>query len=110
VILDGVPLSAAELWGRFRNYPRGHEETWSKFQQTGAVPRDMEYETSPRGRVVYDAAAERFILYADRCILRDKAVLRQIQRQLDLPAGISINLDEHYRCAKCLGLCGDSEW
>jgi hypothetical protein len=103
LVIDSVLLSEAESYGQFRNYPGGHDKTWRMFQRIGTVPRDVEYDYPPRGRVVFDTLSERFILYADRCILYNKPMLNQIRNELRLPENTKINLDEHYSCrALCL--------
>jgi hypothetical protein len=102
LIIDGVLLDIAESYGRFLNYPRGHDELWSTYQLINVVPRDVEYHQAPRGRVVYDTVSQQFLLYVDACILRNKTLVNQILRQLKLPSNVSARLDEHYRCPKCL--------
>jgi hypothetical protein len=103
LILTGVPLAKAEAYGRFLNFPGSHEVTWCTYQQAGAVPTEVEYDEPPRGRVLYDSVLEKFLMYADRCILRNQAMLQQIRRELRLPADTTVGPDGHYRCAKCLG-------
>jgi hypothetical protein len=102
VIIESIALSKAEPWGEFRNHPRSHFDHWTDLQRAGTVPSDMEYDEPPRGRVVYDPAHERFLLYADRCILRNKAALKRIMTALFLPMGrTTTSSDLHYRCARC---------
>ena len=102
LILDGVPLEAAEAWGRFKNYPGSHEKMWPRYQRVDSVPKDMKYDAPPRGRVVYDIVTRRFHLYADACILRNEAMLAKIRGDLHLPPEVEAAPDDHYRCAKCL--------
>jgi hypothetical protein len=67
------------------------------------VPTDVEYEESPRGRAVYDSRRDRFVIYADRCILRRKNTLRQVMKELKLPQNkTETSSDLHYRCSRCL--------
>ncbi|MCU1235420.1 MAG: hypothetical protein JWP63_3387 [Candidatus Solibacter sp.] len=55
----------------------GHYDIWEQWHRGSALVREgfaslvarSEYEEWPRGRVVYDADRERFILYADAQIL-----------------------------------------
>jgi hypothetical protein len=66
----------------------------------------MEYEESPRGRVVYNTKSQRFALYADRCILKRKSVVNQIMKAMHLPAkqtdATTDGPDGHYGCCRCL--------
>lgn len=103
LIIDFTPLSKAERYGECRNHARGHLEHWTELQRLRTVPADVEYEEPPRGRVVYDSTHERFVLYADRCILSKKAVLEQIIVALLLPSEqTTTSSDLHYRCVGCL--------
>jgi hypothetical protein len=100
LIIDGIYPDEAEQWAQFRNYPRGHEELWSKYQRI--VPADTEYHQFPRGRVLYDTVSDRFLLYADNCILRKKRLVEQIFRKLRLPLDTKVSPDDHYRCPRCM--------
>ena len=84
-VIDGTPLSEAEPYGDHLTHPRGHAAGWSKFQHNGIVPVDIEYDEPPRGRVIYNTKARRFTLLADKCILRDKGVVRKVMSEMNLP-------------------------
>jgi hypothetical protein len=66
----------------------------------------MEYEEPPRGRVVFNRKNERFMLYADRCILDRRAVVNLIKELMHLPSDrTDVGTDGHfghYRCYRCL--------
>jgi hypothetical protein len=103
LVIDSVPLSEAEPYGDHMTYPRSHLEVWTKFQQKGTVPSDIEYEEAPRGRVIYNAKTGRFSFLADKCILRDKIMLTKIMSELNLPNKKTDGGDDsHYRCSACL--------
>ena len=102
LLLQGVPLAEAERYGRFLNYPEGHEQVWGRYQNAGVVPADVEYEVVPRGRVLFDTVAGLFYLYADVCILRQKELTYDICHRLGLPEATKMASDEHYRCGLCL--------
>ena len=59
----------------------------------------MEHDALPRGRVVNDAYARQFILYADVHLLRNKRFIAAIWRAFRLPNDIALKNDEHYRCS-----------
>src|ERR1039458_8987371 len=61
-LIESTPLSEAEPYGVFLTHPRGHAEVWEAFQRAGAVPREVEYEESPRGRVMFNTRTKRFTL------------------------------------------------
>jgi len=105
LIIDSVPVSEAEVWGEFCNYPHGHERYWSHLQHLGIVSPDIQYEQMPRGRIVYDSKKEQFTFRADRCILRNTRLISQIMAKLNLPPNTKTDTDPHYRCARCLERC-----
>jgi len=103
LIIDSTPLSTAVPYGDCLTYAGGHIDVWTILQNQGAVPSLLEYEEPPRGRVVYDRRHERFVLFADRCILKRKQALRRIMAAMHLPSGKTDTItDAHYRCSKCL--------
>jgi hypothetical protein len=102
LVLDTTPLHEAEAYGVCLNHVKSHIDRWSEMQQEGIVPRDMEYEECPRGRVVYGTKAQEFTLLADRCILKSKSALARLLKRMHLPEGTIIDVDLHYRCFKCL--------
>ena len=111
VIFDTTPLIGAEPYGDCLDHPTSHDDFWAEQQRLGTVPRDMEYEESPRGRVVYNRKTKRFALYADRCILKRKYVVQQIMKAMHLSAKqadvTTDGPDGHYRCACCLAASCD---
>ena len=103
LIIDSTPLSQAESYGDALTHPTGHIDFWTAQQELSALPRDVEYEEMPRGRIGYDKREKRFLFRADKCILEHKDVVRQLMATLNLPPDrTSTGRDEHYQCAKCL--------
>ena len=103
-VILGEPLSEAESWGEFKNYSQGHDREWSRFlQRNGIVSRDSEYDDYPRGRVVYNTVTGSFNLFADKCILNDKSMLKQVLAELHLPSQTKTESDPHYKCKDCGG-------
>ena len=102
LVLASTPLDKAESNVEFRNFPASHVKFWEKLQRDGKVPRDVEYEDAPRGRVVYNTRTRQFTLFADRCISRSKRLVARIVYKLNLPKDTKVRHDEHYRCAKCM--------
>jgi hypothetical protein len=103
LILDSSPLSEAEPYGDNLTHSKSHIDCWTELQRVGVASLDVEYEEPPRGRVVFNMRTHRFTVYADRCILKKKAILNRIVRTMGLPVGeIGIVTDGHYRCYVCL--------
>jgi hypothetical protein len=106
LILDTSPLGEAEPYGDCFGHRTSHIDYWTAQQGLGTVSREIEYEEPPRGRVVFNKRTQRFALYADRCILKRKSVVKRIMEALHLPATqTDIGTDGHfghYECFKCL--------
>jgi hypothetical protein len=110
LIIDATPLSKAEPYGTALTHPASHIDHWTRLQQMGAVPAEVEYEEPPRGRVVFDRQEKRFHLMADRCILVRREVVGQIMTAMNLPPGKTTEgRDEHYRCHECLFPVADDD-
>lgn len=102
-LIDSTSLSAAEPYADHLTHPRGHAEVWEHYQRNELVSREMEYEESPRGRVMYSTKTQRFTFLADRCILRDKSMVARIMSEMNLPRKrTDTDTDSHYRCFGCL--------
>ena len=102
LLIDSTPLSEAETYGDHLTHPHSHLEVWTMFQRNGTVPREVEYEEPPRGRVMYNMRTQQFILLADRCILQDKGIIGKIKLEIGLPKDTELGPDSHYRCFACL--------
>jgi hypothetical protein len=103
VIIDSTTLSDAEPYGDALTHSISHIDYWTALQERGDVPKYVEYEEQPRGRVVYDKRKEHFFLWADWCIASRIDVVGEIIEALNLPPDkTSTGLDAHYRCAMCL--------
>ena len=102
LIIDTTPVSMAEPYGTALTHPSSHIDHWERLQRTGAVPAEVEYEESPRGRVVYDGREQRFHLMADKCILGRRDVVAGIVEVMHLPEDTKLSKDSHYRCPRCL--------
>jgi hypothetical protein len=73
-------------------------------KETGEVPQDSEYDDYPRGRVAYNTKTEKYLLFLDRCILKNKSFVNKIISGLNLPPKrTEVDTDSHYECAGCLG-------
>jgi hypothetical protein len=104
LIIVGAWLEEARTTGRFAHHPITHEKAWINCQRVGAVPRDIQCDDPPRGRVDFDKVTQTFHLYADACIVADEAMVGKIRKDLSLPPEILILPDALYQCVKCLGL------
>ena len=102
LIIDTTPLSEAGNYGEFRIYDGDHVTFWSEMEKRGEVPRGSDYDEHPRGRVNYNTRTKQFTLFLDRCILRQKSVVKRLMSLMNLPDDTALSTDGHYRCFRCL--------
>ena len=95
VLLDHrCPISEAEPYGDMLTCPHGHYEVWEEWRKNAGANRSGlncliatdEYEEWPRGRIVYSAPHEHFVLYADAQILSRPDLLAIIYERFGLTA------------------------
>jgi hypothetical protein len=84
-IIDRTPLGQAETYGDHLTHPRSHLEVWTRLQQSGTVPDDIEYEEHPRGRIIYGTKTRQFTILAGRCILKKTDLVEKIKSDMGLP-------------------------
>jgi hypothetical protein len=112
IIALAVPLNQAETYGDMLMVDTGHLEHWSRLARCGAralreaglptAPIWSEYEEWPRGRVLYDRLARRFVIRADRQ-LHQPRLIRLIADHFGLAmADATILSDDHYRSVRRL--------
>lgn len=103
ILIDGTPITKAEEYADFKIHDKSHYRVWRTYQKAAIVSEDIEYEDVSRGRVVYNTQTGQYLLWADRCILKDPGLVSRIERKMNLPHGSTrIGSDKHYRCPRCL--------
>ena len=103
LLIDRTLVSEGEIYGDFRIHERGHATYWETLKKTGLVPQDSEYDDFPRGRVAYNTKTEKYSLFLDRCILKNKSIVKKIITELNLPTrSTKTDTDSHYKCYRCL--------
>ncbi len=94
ILLYACPLKRAGHYGDFLNYPHSHDDVW-RVKQSKAY--GVEYDFYPRGRIVYNAAGNRYTIYHDRCCEREARYIGERYA----PEKVEYALDEHYQCRRC---------
>lgn len=103
LLVDKVPLPEAEPYGDCLTHPRSHTDQWEEFRKQRIIPADVEYEEYPRGRVSFDMKRNVFMLFADRCILKQTGLVTKLISEMHLPRkGTEVGADPHYLCYRCL--------
>lgn len=102
LFVSSTPLNEASTYGDFfLIHEGGHPAFFDALRAARSVPEDVEYDEVPRGRVGYDTKKKKFYLYADRCILRDEAMVKTIRQKMNLPITVRGQRDAHYKCPNC---------
>ena len=112
IIALAVVLEQADTYGDMLTVDTGHLEHWSRLGRLGVralreagvptAPVWSEYEEWPRGRVLFDLAAGRFVVRADKQLHRPE-FLRLIADRFQIPLDASAILsDDHYRSVRRL--------
>ena len=94
LLFDSCPISCGRHQADKIDNPIGHDELFSRYF------RYADYIRYPRGRVIWDEANQRSIIYIDPCIDNCEAI-EQIKTEFHLKEYI-VEYDEHYRCENCL--------
>ncbi len=107
LVIDRSTLQEAETYGDCITHARGHYECWQEWQALGGsrlaakgYPTKIastEYDEWPRGRVVYETPANRFVLYADRHLQRPKTVAALKTIFGIATADVVVKSDLHYQ-------------
>lgn len=108
LLLDTTPLTEAEDFNdnknlHFKAHARGHDAFWRQLQRFELVPKDVEYDAVPRGRVVFDVKTGKFNIFLDKCIMKDQRMVDKIENEMNLPSSKTNPpvLDSHYKCPGC---------
>lgn len=97
VLSDDVPVRDGDPYGDFVNYS-SHWDLWKELQKTYKSFQRMEYNTFPRGRVVFNKKSYKYIIYLDKK-LNTPEIISKIVEQYKLSSGSYIvnDEDEHYK-------------
>ena len=107
LLVDRSTLDEAETYGDCITHAAGHYERWEEWRALGGArlvsmgyPERIvltEYDDWPRGRIVYETLARRFVSYVDRR-LQAPDTINAITAALGLgDAEVIVKSDLHYR-------------
>ena len=109
LVIDRSPLDEAEPFGDCLTHAAGHYERWQEWQALGVARLTVlgypgrivwtEYDQWPRGRIVYQTATQRFVLYADRRLQRPALIdaLKIVFGLNDAKVKVIVRSNSHYR-------------
>lgn len=107
LVTDRTTLAEAEPYGDCLTHPRGHHKVWEAWRRLGATAlrrrglppaiAGHEYETFPRGRVVYMRGPALFTLYADRRLQRPDMIAEMLRLFGLTGEHHTVRSDAHYR-------------
>ena len=109
LVAEGLHLDQAERYGEHLTHPGGHYDHWTllaarggRWLQANGYPDEIavhDYEDFPRGRVVYNLADDRFVIYVDPR-LRSRAFIARLVERFGLGGKtVIVELDAHYRAS-----------
>ena len=107
LVVDRSTLDEAEPYGDCITHAAGHYDRWQEWQMLSKAQRtragypaliaSTEYDEWPRGRIVYEVPARRFIIYADRR-LQQPDVITALKAIFGLgQSNVIIRSDSHYQ-------------
>lgn len=102
VYSDATPVRDGDT-GSTANFVDGylsHYDLWYNViaPKLGLSTRDYEYDDFPRGRVVFDKGANKYRILADKKILNDSSILRDVTSEFSLKSGAWTTMtDSHYQ-------------
>jgi len=112
IIAVAVPLDRADIYGDMLTVDTGHLEYWTQLARSGTralreagiptAPVWSEYEEWPRGRVLYDRMAKRFVIRADKQLHRPEFVRLIADRFCVGMNEVTVLSDDHYRSIRRL--------
>lgn len=97
ILSNEVDVRDGESYGDFVNYS-SHWDLWRAAQRYYPALKNIEYDTFPRGRVVYNSKTRKYIIYIDPK-LNNEIDIDLIADRFDLRAGSYVidDSDEHYQ-------------
>jgi hypothetical protein len=107
LVIDRSTLDEADSYGDCITHAAGHYERWQEWQTLGIARLaatgypdlilSSEYDQWPRGWIVYEVPARRFVLYADRR-LQKPGIIDALKAVFGLDlAEVIVRGDAHYR-------------
>jgi hypothetical protein len=110
LLVHTITLAEAETYGDCLTCPLSHIDAWEATKRgarlltpldspTRAIIATSEYEEWPRGRVVFESIAQRFVVYVDQQAFPYAKKIREV---LHLHNDALLKTDMHYRNAKRL--------
>lgn len=107
LVAQNTPLPMAERYADCLTHSGGHYEAWQIWQRRGATwlkqngfPTEIcssEYEEHPRGRIVFEIPAARFVIYADRALQKPRYIQQLVARFNLSGSRYVVRSDSHYR-------------
>jgi hypothetical protein len=102
IYIESTPMIEGEDWGDFKTYPNGHMEYWVVLKKRLKLLSCLSYDFYPRGRVSYTKVQDKYMLYLDRCLVKNRQTIRLIKREMCLSnQRVELSTDEHYQCSIC---------
>jgi hypothetical protein len=97
LVADSIPWRQADFYGGFYSGKNDHAALWTTLQRLLPQWKGVEYTDYPRGRVLFDAMEEVFLVYSSQAIVNSPGVRAMIVAEFKLPlAATKFEADYHY--------------
>ena len=97
LVADSISWRQADIHGGFYNGKNDHAALWTMLQRLMPQWKGNEYTDFPRGRVLFDAMEEVFLVYSSQAIVKSPGVRATILAEFKLPlAATKFEADYHY--------------
>lgn len=102
LVFKATTLSGIPAVGGIRDVDDDHYSFWENLKKSRRDLAVYSYDHFPRGRIVYRESDKKFIIYADRCLVKSKAFLTRLRKAFGLAPRQCVGMgDSHYQCHNC---------
>jgi len=93
-----VPMDSVSAVGKMRDADYAHADSWADVVKKHRELASKEYWAIPRGRVIFRATEEMFVIFASTSIVTDPGLISKIFQSFRLPSHdrVRVMTDRHY--------------
>ena len=86
----------AVAYGDYVQLDYDHFVIWDAFRKEEQLPSFMEYDSVPRGRILFHIPTHHYIVIGTSSIVKNKEAKENVKVWYHLPANTEFRSDEHY--------------
>lgn len=92
-----VESKHATQYGDYLQLNTDHFQIWDTYRVSMRLPCSVEYDTVPRGRILFYIPTHTFIVIGSKAITQQDDVKHKLVEWYGLPANTEFRWDEHYQ-------------